>query len=123
MQQVLNEVSQIAQRLAGVIWQVLQFIWNWSFGQVVKMFQMPFNNLPVWKQVLFVIVIAALAYFLYKVAKDLLKAVQSVLGAVVGLTSARIAMLPQIVYAVLIAFRGAWIITTMKPAWIPSALR
>jgi len=30
MQQVLNEVSQIAQRLAGVIWQVLQFIWNWS---------------------------------------------------------------------------------------------
>ena len=46
MQQVLNEVGQIAQRLAGVIWQVLQFIWNWSFGQVVKMFQVPFNNLP-----------------------------------------------------------------------------
>ena len=43
MQQVLNEVGQIAQRLAGVIWQVLQFIWNWSFGQVVKMFQMPFK--------------------------------------------------------------------------------
>ena len=76
MQQVLNEVGQIAQRLAAVIWQVLQFIWNWSFGQVVKMFQMPFNNLPLWKQVLFVVVIAALAYFLYKVAKDLLKAVQ-----------------------------------------------
>jgi hypothetical protein len=70
MQQVLNEVGQIAQRLAGVIWQVLQFIWNWSFGQVVKMFQVPFNNLPVWKQALFVVVIAALAYFLYKVAKD-----------------------------------------------------
>ena len=85
MQQVLNEVGQIAQRLAGVIWQVLQFIWNWSFGQVVKMFQMPFNNLPLWKQVLFVVVIAALAYFLYKVAKDLLKAVQHVLGAIVGL--------------------------------------
>ena len=76
MQQVLNEVAQIAQRLAGVIWQVLQFIWNWSFGQVVKMFQMPFNNLPLWKQVLFVVVVGALAYFLYKVAKDLLKAVQ-----------------------------------------------
>ena len=40
MQQVLNEVGQIAQRLAAVIWQVLQFIWNWSFGQVVKMFQL-----------------------------------------------------------------------------------
>jgi hypothetical protein len=29
MQQVLNEVGQIAQRLAAGIWQVLQFIWNW----------------------------------------------------------------------------------------------
>ena len=69
MQQVLNEVGQIAQRLAAVIWQVLQFIWNWSFGAIVKMFQLPFNNLPVWKQVIFVLVIAALGYFLYKVAK------------------------------------------------------
>src|SRR5262249_51262581 len=91
MQQVLNEVGQIAQRLSAVIWQVLQFIWNWSFGQVVKMFQLSFNGLPLWKQVLFVVVIAALAYFLYKVAKDLLKAVQSVLGAIVGLISALIA--------------------------------
>ena len=123
MQQVLNEVGQIAQRLAAVIWQVLQFIWNWSFGQIVKMFQLPFNNLPIWKQVIFVLVIGALGYFLYKVAKDLLKAVQSVLGAIVGLISALIHMLPQIVWAGLIAFGGAWVITTLNPGWIPIALR
>ena len=116
-------IDRIAQRLAGVIWQVLQFIWNWSFGQVVKMFQMPFNNLPLWKQVLFVVVVAALAYFLYKLAKDLLKAVQSVLRAIVGLISALIAMLPQIVYAGLVAFGGAWVITNLSPTWIPIALR
>ena len=123
MQQVLNEVGQIAQRLAAVIWQVLQFIWNWSFGQVVKMFQLPFNGLPLWKQVIFALVIGALGYFLYKIAKDLLKAVQSVLGAIVGLISALIGMLPQIVWAGLIAFGGAWVITTLNPAWIPIALR
>ena len=123
MQPVLNEVGQIAQRLAAVIWQVLQFIWNWSFGQVVNMFQMPFNTLPLWKQVLFVLVIAALGYILYKIAKDLLKAVQSVLGAIVGLISALIAMLPQIVWAGLIAFGGAWAITNLNPTWIPVALQ
>jgi hypothetical protein len=123
MQQVLNEVGQIAQRLAAVIWQVLQFIWNWSFGQIVKMFQLPFNSMPLWKQVIFVLVIAALGYFLYKIAKDLLKAVQSVLGAIVGLISALIGMLPQIVWAGLIAFGGAWVITTLNPEWIPIALR
>ena len=123
MQQVLNQVSQMAQKLVSVIWQVLQFIWNWSFGQIVKMFQMPFNTLPLWKQVLFILVIGALAYFFYKIAKDLLKAVQSVLGAIVGLVSALIAMLPQIVWAGLIAFGGAWILTNLNPTWIPVALR
>jgi hypothetical protein len=123
MQQVLNQVSQMAQKLVSVIWQVLQFVWNWSFGQIVKMFQMPFNTLPLWKQVLFVLVIGALAYFFYKIAKDLLKAVQSVLGAIVGLISALIAMLPQIVWAGLIAFGGAWVLTNLNPTWIPVALR
>jgi hypothetical protein len=87
------------------------------------MFQMPFNNLPLWKQGLFVLVITALGYFFYKIAKDLLRAMQSVLGAIVGLISALIAMLPQIVWAGLIAFGGAWVITNLNPAWIPVALR
>jgi hypothetical protein len=87
------------------------------------MFQMPFNTLPLWKQVLFILVIGALAYFFYKIAKDLLKAVQSVLGAIVGLVSALIAMLPQIVWAGLIAFGGAWVLTNLNPTWIPVALR
>lgn len=123
MQQVLNEVSRIAQQLASLIWQVLQFIWNWSFGQIVRMFHMPFNDLPLWKQVIFVLVIGALGYFLYKIAKDLLRAMQSVLGAIVGLISALIAMLPQIVWAGLIAFGGAWVITNLNPVWMPIALR
>ena len=123
MQQVLNQVAQIAQQLASVIWQVLSFIWNWSFGQIVRMFQLPFNSLPLWKQVVYVLVIAAMVYFLYKIAKDLLKAMQSVLGAIVGLISALIAMLPQIVWAGLIAFGGAWVISNLNPSWIPIALQ
>jgi hypothetical protein len=123
MQQILNQAGQIAQQLASVIWQVLQYIWNLSFGQVARMFAMPFNSLPLWKQIIYVLVIAAIIYFLWKVFKDLLKAVQSVLSAIVGLISALIAMLPQIVWAGLIAFGGAWIITTLNPSWIPVALR
>ena len=123
MQQILNQVGQIAQQLASVIWQVLQYIWNLSFGQIVRMFGMPFNSLPLWKQIVYVLVIVAIVYFLWKVFKDLLKAVQSVLSAIVGLISALIAMLPQIVWAGLIAFGGAWIITNLNPSWIPVALR
>jgi hypothetical protein len=122
MQQIFSQVGQIAQQLAAVIWRVLEFIWSWSFGQVVRMFQMPFNSLPIWKQVLYVVVIGALAYFIYKIFKDLLKAVQSILSAIVSLISALIAMLPQIVLVGLIAFGGAWVITTVNPTWMPAAL-
>jgi hypothetical protein len=122
MQPIFNQVGEIAQQLATVIWRVLQFVWNWSFGQVAQMFNQPFANLDRWKQVVFVIVIAALVYFLYKIAKDLLKAVQSILSAIVGLISALIAMLPQIVLVGLIAFGGARVVNQPSPTWMPSFL-
>jgi hypothetical protein len=83
------------------------------------MFSLNFGGLPIWKQVLFVIVVAALAYFIYKIAKDLLAAVQKVLSAIVGLISALVAMLPQIIWAGLIAFGGAWVILNLNPTWLP----
>jgi hypothetical protein len=123
MQPETNDVGEIVQRLAAVIWQALQVLWNWSFGQVVTMFQMPINTLPVWKQGLFVLVIVALGYLVHKVSKDLLKAVQSVVGSVVGLVSALLSLLPQIVWVGLIAFGGAWAIANLDPNWIPQTMR
>jgi hypothetical protein len=112
---------------AGTIWQALTvlitFLWNWSFGQVVTMFQMPFNTLPLWKQVLFVIVIASLAHLSYKVAKSLRNAALSLVGATVGMISVFPSMVPQIAWAGLIAFGGAWAIMNLDPEWIPAGLR
>ena len=122
MQEIFNQVGQIAQQLASVVWRVLQFIWGWSFGRVGEMFAKSFSTLDVWQQVVYVVVIAALVYFLYKIAKDLLRAVQSVLSAIVGLISALIGMLPQIVLAGLIAFGGAWLVTQQSPSWMPTVL-
>jgi hypothetical protein len=122
-QQGPSEVTDVMARLAGLIWQALGVLWNWSFGQVVSMFQLPFNSLPVWKQVIFVLVIAALGYLFHRVSRDLLKAVQSVVGAIVGLISAFIILLPQIAWAGLIAFGGAWVIMNLNPQWIPSGMQ
>jgi hypothetical protein len=122
-QQGPNEVGDILARLAGVIWQALQVLWNWSFGQVVAMFQLPFNSLPVWKQVIFILVIASLVYLVHKVSRDLLRAVQSVVGAIIGLIAALIGMLPQIAWAGLIALGGAWVIMNLNPQWIPGGMQ
>ena len=112
MQQVLNEVGQIAQRLAAVIWQVLQFIWNWSFGAIVKMFQhavqqsagVEASNLRTRDR-------GARLF-------PLQDRERSSEGSAIGAWCNRRThlrtnpMLPQIVWAGLIAFGGAWVITT-----------
>jgi hypothetical protein len=112
---------------AGTLWQtltgLLTLLWNWSFGQVVTMFQMPFNTLPSWKQALFVIVIASLAHLSYKVAKGLLSAARSLVGSMVGLVSALLSLVPQIALAGLIAIGGAWVILNLDPVWMPAGLR
>ena len=123
MQRVPNEAGEVATRLAHVIFQVLEFLWSWSFGQILAMFRLPLNALPLWKQMLFVLVLAALGYMFHRISKDFLKALQSVVSAVVGFGTAIIGMLPQIVWAGLIAFGGAWVITNLSPTWIPIALR
>jgi predicted membrane protein len=123
MQKVPSEAGEVAKRLAQVIFQVLEFLWSWSFGQIVAMFRLPLNTLPLWKQILFVLVLAALGYLFHKVSKDFLKAVQSVVSAVVGFGTAMIGLMPQIVWAGLIAFGGAWVMTNMNPTWIPEVLR
>lgn|SRR5262245_53980059 len=116
-----HQVGQIAQQLASVIWRVLTFIWDWSFGAVAGMFSRGFPS-ELWKQIIYVVVIVALAYFIYKLARDLLKAVQSILSAIVGLISALIGMLPQVVLVGLIAFGGAWIVQQQSPSWMPDVL-
>jgi hypothetical protein len=123
MQKVPSEAGEVAKRLAQVIFQVLEFLWNWSFGQILAMFRLPLNSLPLWKQLLFVLVLTALGYLFHKISKDFLKALQSVVNAVVGFGTSIIGMLPQIVWAGLIAFGGAWIMMNMNPTWIPEALR
>ena len=56
-----------------------------------------------------------LATFCCDLAKDLLKAVQSVLGAIVGLIPAISCDAAADLWAGLVAFGGAWIITNFNP--------
>lgn len=71
------KVGQIAQQL----WQVSQLVWHWSVGHIVHMFEINFNDLQLWKRMVYVLVVAAIAYLLYKVVEGLFKAVQCGLRA------------------------------------------
>ncbi len=63
---------------------------------------------------LLIVVLAAIAYILYRAALVLWAAVESLFRAFVALLLAFISVLPQIVIAGLIAFAGGWIIHSVN---------
>lgn len=111
MKEGLNQAIAFAQQVISWIGKFLEMIWTWSFGQILKMFQLPFGNLPLWKQVVFVIVVAALVYFIWSIFADILEAIKKVMSAALGLLSAIIEKLGDVLMAGVIALVGAWIIT------------
>ena len=110
MTQLINQIVQLLQQGVAAIFKFLQLIWTWSFGQIVAVFQSDWQALPVWKIVLLIIVLAAVAYMLYKAALQLWEAAESVFKAFVSLLSAFVSVLPYILIAGVVAFAGGWVI-------------
>jgi hypothetical protein len=107
---VINQIVQFLQQGVAAIFKFLQLIWTWSFGQIVSVFESNWQALPIWKIVVLVIVLAAVAYMLYKAALELWEAAEKVFKAFVALLSAFVSVLPYILIAGLVAFAGGWVI-------------
>ncbi len=114
MTQIINQIIQFLQQGVAAIFKFLQLVWTWSFGQIIGIFQSDWQALPVWKIILLVAVLAAVAYLLYKAAVQLWEAAVAVFKAFVALLSAFVMVLPYVVIAGLIAFAGGWVIRTVN---------
>jgi hypothetical protein len=95
--------------IAGVL-GFIQLIWTWSSDQIVKMTQAPWDNWPLWKQILFIIVVAFVIYALFIAAKQLWLAGLNVLAAIATFVGTLIVTLPTILIAGVVALVGLWII-------------
>jgi hypothetical protein len=112
--QIINQIIQFLQQGVAAIFKFLQLVWTWSFGQIIAIFQSDWQSLPVWKIILLVAALAAVAYLLYKAAVQLWEAAVAVFRAFVALLSAFVMVLPYIVVAGLVAFAGGWVIRTVN---------
>jgi hypothetical protein len=110
VQGIINSIIQFLQQGIAAIFKFLGLIWNWSFGQIVSIFSSDWQALPIWKIVILVIALVAIAYILYKAFMALWSGVVSLFQAFVDLLGKFVAVLPQIVIAGLIAFAAGYII-------------
>lgn len=110
MEQVSDQSRQYLERGFAELLRFIQVVWTWSSEQFIKVTQAQWGNWPLWKQILFVIVIAAVVYFLFVVALQLWTAAIKVLAAFATFIGTVIVTLPTIFIAGLVALAGMWVL-------------
>jgi hypothetical protein len=119
MEEIFDQLLNFLQQGIAAIFRFIQLVWTWSIEQITKMTQAQWGDWPLWKQVLLVIVVVAVAYALFIAARPVWYAGVRVLAAFAGLLGALIVTLPMILIAGCIAVAGLWVINNFSPASLP----
>lgn len=114
MDQFIDMIAKFLKMGIDAIFKFINFVWGWSFGNIVKIFQSDWQSLPIWKMVVLGIVVAAIAYVLYKAIMQLWKSAAQILHAFIALLGVFVTLLPQIIIAGLIAAAGSYVIQNVN---------
>ena len=125
MHQFFDQLLRFLQQGISAIFRFVQMIWTWSVDQIARIINSPWQSWPLWKQLLLLLVVAAVIWAIYKAAMELFKAGEQVLAAFATLLGVLVETLPQVVLAGLIALGGVWILNNFDPSSvrIPTAFR
>jgi hypothetical protein len=118
MQQMFNQLLQFLQQGISAIFRFVQLIWTWSVSQISTLLAVPWQQWPIWKQILLVLVIAGVIWALYKAGKELFEAGEKILGAFASLLAVLVHTLPSVVMAGLIALGGVWLMNHLDKTQI-----
>jgi hypothetical protein len=119
MQEIFNQILRFAQLGIGTIFRFIELVWSWSIAQITKVFHAPWQSWPLWKEILLVLVVAGVAYVLYKAISELWESGERALGAFAGLLGAFIKTLPKVLIAGLIALGGIWVLNNVDLSSLP----
>jgi hypothetical protein len=125
MKEVFDQLLNFVQQGIAAIFHLIELIWTWSVGQIGKLVAVPWQEWPLWKQVLLVLILAGVLWALYKAGTQLLEAGAAILSAFAGLLAVLVQTLPHVFMAGLIAFGGVWLVNHLDnsllrmPGWMP----
>jgi hypothetical protein len=127
MQQVFDQLLKFLQQGIAAIFRFVQLIWTWSIDQISKLTAVPWQEWPVWKQVLLVLILAGVLWALYRAGRELLEAGAAVLAAFAGLLGTLVQTLPHVFLAGVIALGGVWLVNHLDnsslsmPNWMQAS--
>ena len=109
MQQIVSQVLHFLQTGIEAIFRFVEMIWTWSVHQVTKLVEVPWQDWPVLKVILLIVVAAAVIWALYRVFWELWLGAERVLSAFAGLLVIFVHTLPRVLLAGVIALGGVWV--------------
>jgi hypothetical protein len=127
MKQVFDQLLKFLQEGIAAIFRFVELIWTWSVDQVSKLVAVPWQEWPLWKQFLLVLILAGVIWSLYKAGRELLQAGAAILRAFARLLGVLVQTLPHVMLAGVIALGGAWLINHLDnssvrlPTWLQAS--
>jgi hypothetical protein len=127
MKQVFEQFLKFLHDGIAAIFRFVELIWTWSVDQIAKLASVPWQQWPFWKQLLLVIVLAAVVWALYRVGRELFFAGAAILAAFAELLGVLVRTLPHVMLAGVIALGGVWVINHLDnslvriPTWLQAS--
>jgi hypothetical protein len=118
MKQVFDQLLKFLQQGIAAIFHFVQLIWTFTVDQVSKLMAVPWQEWPIWKQVLLVLILAAVLWALYRVGRELLEAGAAILAAFAGLLAVLVQTLPHVFLAGVIALGGVWLVNHLDNSFV-----
>jgi hypothetical protein len=127
MKQMFDQLLKFLQQGIAAIFHFVELIWVWSVDQISKLMAVPWQDWPLLKQVLLVVILAGVLWALYRAGWELLEAGAAILAAFAGLLGVLVQTLPQVFLAGVIALGGVWLVNHLDnsslriPTWMQAS--
>ena len=127
MKQVFDQLLRLLHEGISAIFHFIELIWMWSVDQITRLAAVPWEQWPLWKQFLLVVILAAVVWALFQVGRELFYAGAAILSAFAHLLGVLVRTLPHVMLAGIIALGGVWLVNHLDnslvrmPAWLQAS--
>jgi hypothetical protein len=127
MKQVFDQFLKFLHDGISAIFRFVELIWTWSVDQISRLATAPWQQWPLWKQFLLVLILVGVIWALYRAGRELLEAGAAILGAFADLLGVLVRTLPHVMLAGIIALGGVWLINHLDnslvrmPTWLQAS--
>ena len=125
MKQVFDELLRFLHQGIAAIFRFVELIWTWSVDQISRLAAEPWQQWPLWKEFLLLLILIGVVWALYQVGRELFEAGAEILSAFAHLLGVVVRTLPHVLMAGVIALGGVWLVNHLdnSPLRIPTWLQ